>query len=355
MLIYEKEAPDLARRAAWQALNDCAARSRRNVDAVRNEITHLLVVTCTGFFAPGLDFVLARDLGLNASVRRTVIGFMGCAAAFNGLRHASEVVAGQTQARVLVVCVELCSVHIQPGTARSDLVAAALFGDAAAACVVGSPGCGTTPVPEQTADREASNERQDVTRHETVFEFEAFHTAMQPETEREMVWHVGDRGFALNLSPLVPKHLERAAPGALERLFGGDWPRFWAIHPGGRAIVDRLARLFELTDDAVSCSRAVLRDVGNVSSATILFVLDALRRGWESEGSEGEGSDRTGIAMAFGPGLVVEAARLTYHAPPAPRAASKVAAQGSANRLASRAPATRGHGSLAGAVAKDGS
>lgn len=316
MRIYEKEAPDLARRAAWAALTDCAMRGRRGVDAVRGEITHLVVVTCTGFFAPGLDFLLARDLGLSTDVRRTVIGFMGCAAAFNGLRHASEIVAGQESASVLVVCVELCSVHIQPGTSRSDLVAAALFGDAAAACVVGASDR-TESMHGYTADREAHMEDRGVVHRRAVFELEAFHTAMQPETEDEMVWHIGDRGFALELSPVVPKHLERAAPRVLEHLFRGDRPRFWAIHPGGRAILDRLARLFQLSDDAVACSRAVLRDVGNVSSATILFVLDALRHRWESR--LGPASGPSGIAMAFGPGLVVEALRLTYHASAAPR------------------------------------
>lgn len=125
-----------------------------------------------------------------------------------------------------------------------------------------------------------------------------------------MIWEIGDHGFILGLSPQIPEHLAETAPPAVETLFeNGDSPQFWAIHPGGRAIVDRLADIFDLAPDDVAASRAVLRDVGNLSSATIFFVLAELRRRLREQP---DGGSRDGVAMAFGPGLVIEMARLTY-------------------------------------------
>ncbi len=288
MAIYTKEAPPLGTTAAQQALTTYAEKCGAPVATVRDSISHLVVVSCTGFFAPGLDFVIARDLGLAPTVQRTLIGFMGCSAAFNGLRTAQQIVRSEPNARVLVVSVELCSLHTQPNPGREQLAAYALFADGAAACLVGQP---------------AADEIN-------FFQLDAFHTSTKPDTQTAMVWDIGDHGFTLRLSPQIPQHLAELAPSAVQTLFGDERPDFWAIHPGGRAIVDRLAQIFALGDADVAASREILRQYGNLSSATILFVLEELGRTLQQ--NAGDGQPATGVAMAFGPGLVIEMARLTY-------------------------------------------
>ena len=295
LAIYEREAPILGTAAARAALANYATSAGVDGAALPASITHLIVVSCTGFFAPGLDFMIARELGLAPTISRTVIGFMGCSAAFNGLRMSSQIVAGDPHARVLVVSVEVCSPHIQPGTRRDDLVSASLFGDGAAAALVGMP---------TAADHD-------------YFRLDNFHTDMKPNTRDEMVWKIGNHGFTLRLSPHIPDHLTDVVPAALAQLTGAQTPDFWAIHPGGRAIVDGLQQILALDDSAVAASRRVLRDYGNMSSATILFVLAA-----HAESLAQNGRPATGVAMAFGPGLTVEMAHLSYVPPHAIDAAA---------------------------------
>lgn len=292
MEIYERESISLGQAAGGQALLSYANRSQSDLATVTRSVTHLIVVSCTGFFAPGLDIALARELKLDPTVQRALIGFMGCAAAFNGLRAAVQIVMGQPSARVLVICVELCSIHIQPGTERENLISASLFADGASACLVGTP--------------EAAQS--------DIFEIGRFHTSLKPETGAEMVWQIGDHGFALRLSPQIPEHLAEAAPAAVRTLFGDQSdPHFWAIHPGGKAIVDRLAEVFHLEPEQLLVSRSILRQFGNLSSATIFFVLNELRQRLDREENNGQAIE--GVAMAFGPGLVIEMARLAYIPP----------------------------------------
>jgi len=286
MAIYQREATVIGTAAARRALADYD--DRVSLSAVADTITHLIVVTCTGFFAPGLDQAIANQLNLRPTIERTLIGFMGCAAAFNGLRLARQIVSGEPSARVLVVCVEICSIHIQPGDSRVHLVVGSLFADGAAACLVGVP-----------SDDHADN-----------FILDNFYSEVAPDTQDDMIWQIGDHGFTLHLSPDIPRRLGEVAPRALAALLGeSSRPDFWAIHPGGRAIVDRLAGLFDLTSEQIAPSLAVLRNYGNMSSPTILFVLNAMREHLRCETSL---DPVTGVAMAFGPGLVVEMARLTY-------------------------------------------
>ncbi len=283
MAIYEREAVLVGQQAARDALADFGA------SGVADTVTHLIVVSCTGFFAPGLDQAIARALDLGPNVQRTLVGFMGCAAAFNGLRLADQIVRAQPTARVLVVCVEMCSLHIQPQPTRTDLLVAALFADGAAACLVGAP-----PAEE---DRD-------------YYALDTMYSALAPDTRQHMVWQIGDYGFKLHLSPEIPQRLGEVAPDALEALLDGrPMPRAWAIHPGGKAIVERLAELFELTADDLAPTYTVLRDYGNMSSATILFVLAEMRERLRRAGGDAPTSV---AAMAFGPGLVVEMAHLTY-------------------------------------------
>ena len=308
MQVYEREATPLGATAARRALEQYAQQRGQDAGQVAATVTHLLAVSCTGLFAPGLDFALTQELQLPPTVRRTLIGFMGCAAAFNALRSAAEIVHGRPDARVLVVSVELCSLHNQPSDDYDLLVGASIFSDGGAACLVGCP---------QPGDSD-------------YFRLEDFYTAIQPETQQEMAWNIRDHGFALRLSPRVPEHLGIAAPAALRTVFGSKQPRFWAVHPGGRAIVDKLAEIFHLPAEALSSTREVLRQYGNMSSATILFVLEhmqqQLRSAYPASPAYGgaHGHPRgplSGVAMAFGPGLVVELSRLTY-VPPLPSLAA---------------------------------
>jgi predicted naringenin-chalcone synthase len=297
MEIYRHEATALGAAAAQRALADHSPEQAFDATA----ITHLIVVSCTGFFAPGLDQAIANALGLRPTIERSLIGFMGCAAAFNGLRLARQIVCGQPDALVLVVCVELGTLHMQPENSRTNLVAASLFGDGAAACLVGTP-------------------RSD---GHDCFQIDGFYSELVPDTTEEMAWSIGNHGFILHLSPDIPRHLGEVAPRALATLLDGrPTPRFWAIHPGGPAIVDRLAELFLLAPEHVAASLAVLRQYGNMSSPTILFVLDELRGQLRRAG----GDTVPGVAMAFGPGLVVEMAHVTYM-PPLARLPSRAAAE----------------------------
>jgi predicted naringenin-chalcone synthase len=305
MAIYEQAASTIGVEAARRALDDYAGMDGRDGAEIAAAVTHLIVVSCTGFFAPGLDQVIARRLGLRPTVERTLIGFMGCAATFNALRLAAHIVAADAGAQVLIVCVELCSLHVQPGNDRTNLIVASLFADGAAACLVGAA----------------------TQAHGDHFVVEAFHTSLQPDSTTDMVWHVGDYGFSLELSALIPRRLEQAAPEALRSLV--DDPstlQFWAIHPGGRAIVDRLAAAFELSDEQAEPSRAVLREYGNMSSPTVLFVLQAWR---ERLRAQHTGDAPDGVMMAFGPGLVTEMAHMVY-LPGAPSVAWPARRQGAA-------------------------
>jgi predicted naringenin-chalcone synthase len=181
------------------------------------------------------------------------------------------------------------------------LIAGSLFADGAAACIVGRP------LPGQ----------------QDLFLIDQFFSQLKPDSQDDMMWRIGDHGFTLRLSPQVPRRLSDIAPAALRHLFfDKNQIDFWAIHPGGPAIIDRLTEVFALDPDEVAASRAVLRAYGNLSSATILFVLDELRRRFQQQNLAGE--PQTGAAMAFGPGLVIEMARLTYLPAPAQRLYSPI-------------------------------
>jgi predicted naringenin-chalcone synthase len=264
------------------------------VAEIRDSITHLIVVSCTGFFAPGLDLMIARQLELRPDVERTLVGFMGCAAAFNGLRVAEHIVQANPSARALVVCCEICSIHLQPGQRRVDMVVGSLFADGAAACIVGMP------QPDQ---------------HD-IFEIRQFYTNVKPDTETDMVWQIGNQGFVLHISPQVPDELGQVAPQAIRQLFScQEQISFWGVHPGGRGIIDRLGEIFQLTPTQLEASRTVLREYGNMSSPTVLFVLHELREQLRQQTTTHTTTEHPfidGVVMAFGPGLVSEMARLAY-------------------------------------------
>ncbi len=278
MRTYELQSVPLALRASARALDDSRV--------ARNEITHLIVASCTGMFLPGLDTVLARELDLPQDITRVPLTFLGCAAGLTAIREAARIVRADPTAKALVVAVELCTIHIQPSFDKEHLFTAAFFGDGASACVIGyseGPDSGQFALGD--------------TRSVTL-----------PETQGAMKWTVGNYGFRLELSPLIPRIIADAVPPVVEAFWSKTpWPKLWAIHPGGQAIIDAVAKTFRLGEKQTEASRSVLREFGNMSSATILFVMDALRRQAQP------GGDRTeGIALAFGPGVVAELLQFSY-------------------------------------------
>jgi len=247
-------------------------------------ITHLIAVSCTGFTAPGLDQLIAERLGLGGALERTMIGFMGCYAGVPALRAARHIVRSDPQARVLIVNVELCSLHMQEVSDLETVLTFLLFGDGATAALV-------TAEPHGLALHD-------------------FRSATLPDTQDLITWSIGDQGFDMHLSGQVPGRIATALRAEADRndpdgLMRGDDPRdiaLWAVHAGGRTVLDGVEQGLRLAADALDYSRGVLRDVGNMSSATLMFVLARILAG-ESAGR--------GIAMAFGPGLAAETFRFT--------------------------------------------
>ena len=275
---------------------------RAALDAVEGleaaDVTHVVTVSCTGFYAPGPDFVLARDLGLRAGVQRYHLGFMGCYASVPALRLARQLCEADAEAVVLVVSVELCTLHLRTSNDPDTIVATSLFGDGAGAALV-------------TARPPADDER--------ALQLDAFATRTTPQGESAMAWRIGDHGFEMVLSNAVPSIIGEHVTGAIAPLLEAE-PELgaalaegrasgaiehWAIHPGGRSILDRVESTLGLAEAQLAPARETLRDYGNMSSATVLFVLERILR--DPAAADGERV----AAMAFGPGLTVESALLT--------------------------------------------
>ena len=254
------------------------------------DVTHVITVSCTGFANPGPDYYIVKEAGLRPSVQRYQLGFMGCYAAIPALRMAEQFCAADPKAVVLVLCLELCTLHLHPRGGLDDMLANALFADGAACAIVSA-----RPVPAG----------------QRALALGAFASTVIPEGEGEMAWSIGDHGFDIVLSSYVPKIIggaiyELVAPLLRAQETGLEGVRYWAVHPGGRAILDKVQSGLGLAPEQVAASREVLRQYGNMSSATVLFVLREL---WAQP--EARAGDRI-IAMAFGPGLTVESAALSY-------------------------------------------
>ncbi len=284
--LYARHAPVVAEAAARDAL-------AHGGELEAADVTHLITVSCTGFFTPGVDLHLQRSLRLSPSVERYHLGFMGCFAAFPALRMAQAFCAADPRAVVLIVTVELCTLHLQPSADIDGVLAASVFADGAAAALVSAR-------PPTGPQRPLAIERHA--------------TAITRDGGDTMAWTIGDTGFDMTLTAYVPKVLEAETAEALAPLFAdaavpglaaGD-VRWWAVHPGGRAIVDKVAAAMALPAPAVAASRAVLRRAGNMSSATVLFVLAELM----DRNLPGPAAGEPLVALAFGPGLTVDSALL---------------------------------------------
>ncbi|UYZ62650.1 type III polyketide synthase [Hymenobacter weizhouensis] len=250
-----------------------------------SSITHLITVSCTGMYAPGLDIELVAALGLPRHVQRTCVNFMGCYAAVNALKLADAFCRADARARVLLVCTELCTLHFQKSTEDDHLVSNALFGDGAAAALVQSRPAATGPSLALTA----------------------FHCGLEPEGQQDMAWHINDFGFEMTLSSYVPRMIEQGI-GRLTEALLAHLPvrladiRAFAIHPGGRKILESIEHALGLSAHDNRFAYQVLRDYGNMSSVTVLFVLRELLASLSPTDAHAPV-----LSFAFGPGLTLEA------------------------------------------------
>jgi predicted naringenin-chalcone synthase len=273
---YAEESPRLAVQAAEMALAQAYV--------ARESIRHLVTVSCTGFEAPGFDLALIRQCGLSPEVSRTHIGFMGCHGVFNALR-AAKALTQEDGSHVLICSVELCSLHFAYKASPDAWVPNALFADGAAAAILGHA------------------KEENPAEHWTV---QALGSMLFPDSADVMTWRIGNHGFEMTLSPRVPELIQTFLKPWVETWLGRQGlqlhdVRSWAIHPGGPRILDAVTASLALPEAMIVESRQVLADHGNMSSATILFILDALVK---------SGKPAPCVALGFGPGLTVEAALL---------------------------------------------
>lgn len=277
--VYARSSRELAVRLARKTLSDA-------VGFEAADVSHVIFVSCTGFANPGPDYHIIRELGLRVDVQRYTLGFMGCYAAFPALRMAAQFCEADSRAVVLIVCLELCTLHLQFDDSPDSMLANSLFADGAGAALVSA----RMPQPNRPA-----------------LKLRDFASSLVPQGEADMAWDIGDRGFNLVLSSYVPKVIGANIRGLLEKSLSGCGRSVaeidqWAVHPGGRAILDSVQKSLSLPEDALAISRSVLRDFGNMSSATILFVLQRMM--------VSPNQNTVVCAMAFGPGLTVETAVL---------------------------------------------
>ncbi len=281
MLIYQQHAIGLAQEACRQAISDSTIK--------KEEITHLITVSCTGMYAPGLDIELIDHLGLTTSISRTSVNFMGCYAAFNAMKVANSIVDADPKAKVLVVCVELCSIHLQEKKDDENLLANAIFGDGAAAMVISSE----------------SGHRS--------LEMKTFYNDLALHARDEMGWYIGDYGFEMHLSAKVPEVIKDGIGELTDRLLRKINLKisdidFFAIHPGGKRILDVIEEKLNISKEQNLPAREILRTHGNMSSPTVLFVIKRIMDSMKSQDSE-----KHILSFAFGPGLTLESTVLKSH------------------------------------------
>ncbi len=276
MRLYEEHAPRLATQSAKSALDEAGLNAA--------EVTHLVTVSCTGFSAPGVDLSLLQSLALRPTVERVHVGYMGCHGAINGLRVAQGLLAADRQAVVLLCAVETCSLHYRLDWDAEGIKGNALFADGSASLVLGHR-------------KQAQG----------GWILRGTGSCVLPASSEEMSWTIGDHGFEMRLTsqvpPLIREHLRPWMSAWLDRHglsieeIGG-----WGVHPGGPKILDAAESSLGLPSRACTASRDILHRYGNMSSPTVLFVFDRLRR--EVDGPV--------VLLAFGPGLTAEAALLEY-------------------------------------------
>ncbi|MFA5328706.1 MAG: type III polyketide synthase [Prolixibacteraceae bacterium] len=283
--VYKETALPLAVKAIRNALE--------NLQTTIQEfgVTHLITVTCTGLYAPGLDAEIIEQLDLPKDIFHTSINFMGCNAAFPALKLGDALAATNENARVLIVCVELCTLHFQPKNNHDNLLSNTIFGDGAAAVLL---------VPEKNARY----------KNHSGLKIQGFHSELLTRGKDLMAWNITPTNFEMVLDAKVPdfigEEVEGIVSNAARKLsFEPGNIAKWAVHPGGKKILDMVGKQMQLTETDLKASYKVLANYGNMSSPTILFVLKEILE-------SGIQQDETVFAIGFGPGIGIETALLTY-------------------------------------------
>lgn len=284
LTIYKENALTLA----LQAVKDCIAQVKIDL----TEITHLITVSCTGMYAPGLDIELVHSLALKSNIKRTTINFMGCYGAFNGIKVADSICQADPDATVLVVCVEICTIHMQKSTHLDNLTSNAIFSDGASCALI---------------------QRKKLAQN--CLSLTAFHCDLISQTNEEMAWHIGDQGFDMILTSYVPDAIRSGIRLLFDKLVTfASLPMnkidYYAIHPGAKKILEACEHALSISKIENEYAYQVLANYGNMSSATILFVLKKL---WEKRNKTDH--DKTIFSCAFGPGLTLESMVLTINSP----------------------------------------
>ena len=278
--LYRKEALNLSVNSVHEAF------SHANLKA--DEITHLITISCTGMYAPGLDIDLVKKLGLKGSVQRTCINFMGCYAAFIGLKNADAIVKSDRNAKVLIVATELCTIHFQKDSNEDNLIANSIFGDGSAAVLI-------------SGDSKDSKQAVQLSP-------KAFHNMLYPEGETEMAWNIGDFGYEMKLSSYVPDLIEKGISDLVKELKSKvdvEHTEHFAIHPGGKRILEVIEKELKIDKSQDWAGREVLKEYGNMSSPTVLFAMKKLMDSLTTNNK-----NEHVLSLAFGPGLTVESLML---------------------------------------------
>lgn len=265
-----------------------AIRKIKNFEQVKDKVTHIITVTCTGMFAPGLDIELMRALQLQPSIHRASINFMGCNAAVLAVKQADHICRADADALVLVVCTELCTLHFQKQYTDDYILSNLLFSDGAAAVMIGS-------------------QKQELLSGYTPLKIKSFQSMIIHEGHNDMAWQLSETGFIMNLTSYVSCLINKNIPDVLARMgIRREDIHHWAIHPGGKKILDDFQSTMNMPVEQLEHSYTVLEQYGNMSSPTILFVLQALLASGQVKEKE------TVYAAAFGPGLSIESALFEY-------------------------------------------
>lgn len=252
-----------------------------------SDISHIITVSCTGFYSPGPDYDIIKALKMSPTIERYHLGFMGCYAAIPALKLANQICNANPDANVMVVSVELCTLHFQADSQMDNLLSTSVFADGGAGAII-------------------SNRKPD----QTSYQIDGFASSITEKGEEDMAWSIGDKGFNMVLSTYIPQLLG----DGLEKFLNPVMDQFnlsideidlWGVHPGGRAILDKVISTLSLHESRLEASRKVLGKYGNMSSATVLFVLKELLK------TSSEKKENKTLAMAFGPGLTLESALLT--------------------------------------------
>lgn len=272
--VFAAESKHLVHRAA----SKCLEASK----TLPEKVTHLISVTCTGFTNPGFDIDLISSMGIPQTVQRATVGFMGCYAALPSLMLAKAICESQDSAIVLIVCAELCSLHFHPDGDKEDHLSSSLFADGTGAILVTSQSFGST-----------------------LTVGEPFSTIV-PDSESDMAWNLSNKGFDIRLSSYVSKAIGTNIKAVLPPfwLSKGEESTHWAVHPGGKSILDKVEQSLDLSDSSLDASRQTLKNHGNMSSATLLFVLQRMIE------ERKPGSQNIINMLGFGPGLTVSGLQL---------------------------------------------